>query len=162
MKSSLFSEKFIIKNNVKFLKKRSTEFKKIIELIRNLRSELRNLNNTKFDLIIINKSRIKWIDDNENLIKLFFKINSPHYLVNYKGDLNFVSSGLKFAINYENIEKKNVGEREKKIKFYEKEVKFFEKKLKNKNFIDKAPINVVNENRAKLKDALKNLALLKK
>ena len=58
--------------------------------------------------------------------------------------------------------KKNAGEREKKIKFYEKEVRFFEKKLKNKNFIDKAPINVVNENRAKLKDALKNLALLKK
>ena len=106
VKSSLFSEKFIIKNNVKVLKKRSTEFKKIIELIRNLRSELRNLNNTKFDLIIINKSRIKWIDDNENLIKLFFKINSPYYLVNYKGDLNFVSSGLKFAINYENKEKK--------------------------------------------------------
>ena len=114
VKSSLFSEKFIIKNNVKVLKKRSTEFKKIIELIRNLRSELRNLNNTKFDLIIINKSRIKWIDDNENLIKLFFKINSPYYVVNYKGDLNFVSSGLKFAINYENKEKKNVGEREKK------------------------------------------------
>ena len=44
---------------------------------------------------MFNKSRIKWIDDNENLIKLFFKINSPYYLVNYKGDLNFVSSGFK-------------------------------------------------------------------
>ena len=43
-----------------------------------------------------------------------------------------------------------------------KKLDFLKKKLKNKNFIDKAPINVVNENRAKLKDALKNLALLKK
>ena len=60
------------------------------------------------------------------------------------------------------IKKKKCRRKEKKIKFYEKEVRFFEKKLKNKNFIDKAPINVVNENRAKLKDALKNLALLKK
>ena len=50
----------------------------------------------------------------------------------------------------------------KKIKFYEKEVRFFEKKLKNKNFIDKAPINVVNENRAKLKDALKKSRSSKK
>ena len=49
---------------------------------------------------------------------------------------------------------------EKKIKYYEQEVKFFENKLKNKNFLSKAPLKIVNENKAKLKEALKNLNLL--
>ena len=39
---------------------------------------------------------------------------------------------------------------------------FLKKKLKNKNFVNKAPLKIVNENKAKLKDALKNLDLLKK
>ena len=63
---------------------------------------------------------------------------------------------------YENKEKNNINEIEKKIKFYENEVKFFEKKLKNQSFLDKAPLKIVNENKAKLKEALKNLDLLKK
>ena len=31
----------------------------------------------------------------------------------------------------------------KKLNFYKNEIKFFEKKLKNKNFIKKAPLKVV-------------------
>ena len=41
-------------------------------------------------------------------------------------------------------------------------LKFFEIKLKNQNFLSKAPQKVINENKAKLKEALKNLDLLKK
>ena len=48
VKSSLFSEKFVIKNEKKVLKKGSNEFNKIIELIRNLRSQLSNVKNIKF------------------------------------------------------------------------------------------------------------------
>ena len=68
---------------------------------------------------------------------------------------------VKFVINYKNKEKSNKYDVKKKIKFYEGEVKFFEIKLKNKNFLSKAPQKVINENKAKLKEALKNLDLLK-
>ena len=51
---------------------------------------------------------------------------------------------------------------EKKIKYYEQEVKFFENKLKNKNFLSKAPLKIVNENKAKLKEALKKFKFINK
>ena len=50
---------------------------------------------------------------------------------------------------------------EKKIEFYEKEIIFFEKKLNNKNFVDRAPTKVVEENKKKLVEAKKNLEFLK-
>ena len=162
VKSSLFSEKFVIKNEKKVLKKGSNEFNKIIELIRNLRSQLSNVKNIDFELVMFSNNRVQWIDDNESLIKLFFSINQLSYSTKKNCDFDFISSGLKFALQYENKEKNNINEIEKKIKFYENEVKFFEKKLKNQSFLDKAPLKIVNENKAKLKEALKNLDLLKK
>ena len=162
VKSSLFSEKFVIKNEKKVLKKGSNEFNKIIELIRNLRSQLSNVKNIDFELVMFSNNRVQWIDDNESLIKLFFNINQLSYSTKKNCDFDFISSGFKFAILYENKEKNNINEIEKKIKFYENEVKFFEKKLKNQSFLDKAPLKIVNENKAKLKEALKNLNLLKK
>ena len=162
VKSSLFSEKFVIKNEKKVLKKGSNEFNKIIELIRNLRSQLSNVKNIDFELVMFSNNRVQWIDDNESLIKLFFNINQLSYSTKKNCDFDFISSGFKFAILYENKEKNNINEIEKKIKFYENEVKFFEKKLKNQSFLDKAPLKIVNENKAKLKEALKNLDLLKK
>ena len=162
VKSSLFSEKFVIKNEKKVLKKGSNEFNKIIELIRNLRSQLSNVKNIDFELVMFSNNRVQWIDDNESLIKLFFNINQLSYSTKKNCDFDFISSGFKFAILYENKEKNNINEIEKKIKFYENEVKFFEKKLKNQSFLEKAPLKIVNENKAKLKEALKNLDLLKK
>ncbi len=111
---------------------------------------------------MFSNNRVQWIDDNESLIKLFFNINQLSYSTKKNCDFDFISSGFKFAILYENKEKNNINEIEKKIKFYENEVKFFEKKLKNQSFLDKAPLKIVNENKAKLKEALKNLDLLKK
>ena len=162
VKSSLFSEKFVIKNEKKTFKKGSNEFKKIIELIRNLRPQLSNVKKINFELIMFSNNRVQWIEDNKSLIKLFFNINKLSYSTKKKCDFDFISSGLKFAVQYENKEKNNINEIEKKIKFYENEVKFFEKKLKNQSFLDKAPLKIVNENKAKLKEALKNLNLLKK
>ena len=162
VKSSLFSEKFVIKNEKKVLKKDSNEFNKIIELIRNLRSQLSNVKKINFELVMFSNNRVQWIEDNKSLIKLFFNINKLSYSTKKKCDFDFISSGLKFAVQYENKEKNNINEIDKKIKFYENEVKFFEKKLKNQSFLDKAPLKIVNENKAKLKEALKNLNLLKK
>ena len=98
--------------------------------------------------------KIKWIDDNENMIKLFFNINKIIYSTSNSDKFDFLSSGFKFGIISDN-KKNNEGVIEKKIKYYEQEVKFFENKLKNKNFLSKAPLKIVNENKAKLKEALK-------
>ena len=46
------------------------------------------------------------------------------------------------------------------IDFYKKEIIFFETKLNNKNFIEKAPQKVVDENKKKLSEVKKNLKLL--
>ena len=160
-KKNLYLEELANKNERKVFKKKSIEFYKVIELIRNLRSNLRNKKKLNFVLLISSKNKVKWIDDNENLIKMFFNINKINYLNTNNLDFDFVCSGLKFVIDYENKEKSNKNDVNKKIKFYEGEVKFFEIKLKNKNFLSKAPEKVINENKAKLKEALKNLDLLK-
>ena len=114
VKSSLFSEKFVIKNEKKVLKKGSNEFNKIIELIRNLRPQLSNVKNINFELVMFSNNRVQWIDDNESLIKLFFNINQLSYSTKKNCDFDFISSGLKFAIQYENKEKNNINEIEKK------------------------------------------------
>ena len=158
---NLYLEELANKNERKVFKNKSIEFYKVIELIRNLRSNLRNKKKLNFVLFISSKNKVKWIDDNENLIKMFFNINKINYLNTNNLKFDFVCSGLKFVIDYENKEKSNKDDVNKKIKFYEGEVKFFEIKLKNKNFLSKAPEKVINENKAKLKEALKNLDLLK-
>ena len=160
-KKNLYLEELANKNERKVFKKKSIEFYKVIELIRNLRSNLRNKKKLNFVLFISSKNKVKWIDDNKNLIKMFFNINKINYLNTNNLEFDFVCSGLKFVIDYENKEKSNKDDVNKKIKFYEGEVKFFEIKLKNKNFLSKAPEKVINENKAKLKEALKNLDLLK-
>ena len=95
VKSSLFSEKFVIKNEKKVLKKGSNEFNKIIELIRNLRSQLSNVKKIDFELVMFSNNRVQWIDDNESLIKLFFNINQLSYSTKKNCDFDFISSGLK-------------------------------------------------------------------
>ena len=92
---------------------------------------------------------------------MFFNINQIIYTNLNTYDLNFVSSGFKFGVSSDNKQDDN-NDLDKKIKFFENEISFFKKKLENKNFVKKAPQKVVNENKAKLKDALKNLELLKK
>ncbi|MBD22657.1 MAG: valine--tRNA ligase [Alphaproteobacteria bacterium] len=161
IKSNLYTEQFSSKFERKILTKKTSEFYKIIEFIRNLRNVLKNKKNAEFDLIIFNIRKVKWIENNQSLIKLFFNINRFIYSNTSENEFDFVSSTYKFGIRSED-KKNNEDELKKQIKFYEKEVKFFENKLKNKNFIAKAPLNIVNENKAKLKDALKNLELLKK
>ena len=59
------------------------------------------------------------------MIKKFFNINKINYLNTNNLEFDFVCSGLKFVIDYENKEKSNKDDVNKKIKFYEAEVKIF-------------------------------------
>ena len=76
---------------------------------------------------MFSNNRVQWIDDNESLIKLFFNINQLSYSTKKNCDFDFISSGLKFAILYENKEKNNINEIEKKLNFMRMKSSFLKK-----------------------------------
>ena len=121
----------------------------------------KNLSNQKdFSLIIQSKNRIKWIDNNIELIKSILKFNQIKYSSEQIKKNIFLSSKIKFSLLFDlNLSTNN--NLLKKIEFYEKEVSYFKKKLANKNFINKAPKKIVDSEKKKLAEAKKNLKLLK-
>ena len=127
--SNLFSELLSNKINRKIEKKKITEFYMIIEFIRNLRSALGNRDKIGFDLVIFSINKIQWIEKNENMLKLLFKINKFKYSSIDDREFDFLSSGFKFGISSRS-KVDNIDEINKKIKFYKDEIKFFEKKIK--------------------------------
>ena len=158
---SLFDNKFVTVKSKLVQKSKVAEFKKIIQLLRDLRSITEGKKQT-ISLVIVNSKKVKWIESNEELIISFFNLSSLEYDIKTKDNIDFISSGIKFIIHSQNdVESTNI-EKAKKIKFYEEEVKFFKNKLSNKNFISNAPVKIVNENKSKLKEAEENLILLKK
>ena len=115
----------------------------------------------KSSLLIFSKRKVPWIDDNRILLLSLFKFSKISYSTLDHESKFIISSKIKFNVSENGqtiIEESKI---EKKIEFYEKEIIFFEKKLNNKNFVDKAPKKVVEENRKKLVEAQKNLEFLK-
>ena len=160
-KNSLFNKKFVPVGLKLVKKSKVTEFKKIIQLLRDLRSNTEG-KKQKLSLVIVSSEKVQWIESNRGLIISFFNLDSLDYDAKTKKNIDFLSSGTKFIIDFQNdLETKNL-EKAKKIKFYEEEIKFFKNKLSNKKFITKAPVKIVNENKSKLKEAEENLILLKK
>ena len=112
-------------------------------------------------LLIFSKIKVPWIDDNSILLQSLFNFNEITYRTLNHESKFIISSKIKFNVSENGqtiIEESKI---EKKIEFYEKEIIFFEKKLNNKNFVDKAPTKVVEENKKKLVEAKKNLEFLK-
>ena len=68
--------------------------------------------------------KIKWIDDNENMIKLFFNINKIIYSTSNSDKFDFLSSNFKFGIISDN-KKNNEGVIEKKLNITNKRIKVF-------------------------------------
>ena len=98
----------------------------IIEFIRNLRSALGNRDKIGFDLVIFSINKIQWIEKNENMLKLLFKINKFKYSSIDDKEFDFLSSGFKFGISSRS-KVDNIDEINKKIKFYKDEIKFLKK-----------------------------------
>ena len=74
----------------------------------------------------------------------------------------FIVSGIKFCVVNTNSEQtQDVKQLSQKIRFFEKELVYFEKKLSNKNFVDKAPKEVVEIEKKKLAEVRKTLNILK-
>ena len=138
-------------------------FGKLVSLVKNLRNFKNNIIKGS-DLFIFSRKTIpQWLKDNQLIIKSIFniadiKVNNTVEKDKYEF---FVSSKIKFGIQKDMInEEKNNKELNKKIKFYENEILIFKSKLQNEKFIKNAPKKIVDEQRSKLENAIKNLSLL--
>ncbi len=159
---SFFDEQISLNLKLDFKKSEVDDFSKFIQLIKALRVEIIG-NSEEIQLLVLSNKEIKWIEDNILLIRLIFKFKDISYKKVHSKDnqKTFVISGVKFVLISNNksksIEKLSL---QSKIDYYRKEINFFMNKLNNKNFIDKAPPNIVEEQRTKLRQAEKNLELL--
>ena len=154
-----FDDNFFSKNKISG--KEINNFNKFIKLVKDIRSEFTGKTLTQSSLLIFSKRKVSWIDDNSVLLQSLFNFNEITYRTLDHESKFIISSKIKFNVSENGqtiIEESKI---EKKIEFYEKEIIFFEKKLNNKNFVDKAPTKVVEENRKKLVEAKKNLEFLK-
>ena len=162
--NSLFAESFdnklFSKNEISV--KEITDFNKLIKLVKDIRTEFTGKNLTNSSLLIFSKKKVSWINNNDVLLLSLFNFDQIIYGNLHDESKFIISSKIKFNVSENGqtiIEESNI---KKKIEFYEKEIVFFEKKLNNKNFINKAPKKVVDENRTKLVKARENLEFLKK
>ena len=160
--SSLYNETFINTEKYK-IDKEVENFERVIELIKKIRSEIKNEMSQSFSLHIHSENAVNWIESNRELIISIFKFKEFNYNKITSTDSSpFVISGIKFSIvldTKKNSPKKNI---EEQIIFYTKEIQYFKKKLKNSNFINKAPEKIVNAEKEKLNLAIKSLELLQK
>ncbi len=123
--------------------------KEVLRTIRNIRTEMKISPSTKTDLHIISKNAAL-IKQNENIIITLAKINIIYYSDNEKslpknGSINICES-LKLYIPLpqellENEKKRLTKEKEKLIKILEST----KQKLNNKEFISKAPQDVIDK-----------------
>ena len=159
---NLIESKFLILKPNVYSTEEINKFEDLVMFIRNFR-KFKKDNPIKFEelLIFSNKKKVKWLVENELIIKSLFKISKLKYTDN-KNSQNYIvffSTEVKFGIlKKDNIE--IITNVEKKINFLKNEVNFFKKKLSNKSFVKNAPKTVVDEQRIKLNKAEKNLNLL--
>ncbi len=154
-----FDDNFFSKNKISA--KEIINFNKFIKLVKDIRTEFPGKNLTKSSLLIFSKNKVPWIDDNSILLLSLFHFDKITYRTLDHESKFIISSKIKFNVSENGqtiIEESKI---KKKIDFYKKEIIFFEKKLNNRNFVDKAPTKVVEENRKKLVEAKKNLEFLK-
>ena len=96
-------------------------------------------------------------------MKSIFKFQRIEYKEKYPNENqnSLVVSGVKFILDFNQKSQTNENSSlQSKVKYYKNEIKFFTNKLNNKNFIKKAPSEIVEEQKRKLKEAEKNLKLL--
>ena len=165
IKSSFFEEDINLDLNLHLhLKEKEVEnFSIFIELVKALRIELVKNKNNENSLVILSNEKIEWIENNILLLKSIFKFQRIEYKKKYPNENqnSLVVSGVKFILDFNQKSQTNENSSlQSKVKYYKNEIKFFTNKLNNKNFIKKAPSEIVEEQKRKLKEAEKNLKLL--
>ena len=153
----LLENEIFVKN---FKSKKINDFENVIKLIKLIRADFRNRKKNKSSLIIFSKIKVCWIDEYEKILLSILSLDKIIYSTYKKGSKFFIIANTKLSIVESGNNIIDETDIKQKIKFYKNEIQFFEKKLQNKNFIEKAPKKIVNENKFKLLEAKKNLKLL--
>ena len=133
----------------------------MILFIKTLRSEYDENAIKKSSLLIFSNLKIKWIDTFSNLLKPLLGLEKIVYSQDIAKSKFFIVSNIKFSLDIKEKENQGMEDLNQKIQFYKKEIEFFEKKLTNKNFLEKAPKKIVDENRNKLDEARKKFKIIK-
>lgn len=143
------------------------KIQKIITKIRNLRAEYKVEPKKKVNILLVSKNK-KLLEENLEIIKALARAEKIEIKASGKASKNFVGSqgiyiDLKGIVNKE----KEIHRLESELKNKENYLKGLEQKLSNKSFIQKAPKDIVKEEKAKkekteseiknLKSQLKNL-----
>ena len=159
-KKGLFNEELSSDSlkDIKINKKKINDFENLILLIKTVRSETSGKKISQSNLLIFSKKKT-WVDEYREIIKKILNLNEIIYLSDSSDKNCFVISNIKFNVSQRETQN-STNDNKKLIDFYKKEIIFFETKLKNKNFIEKAPQKVVDENKKKLSEVKKNLKLL--
>ena len=163
---NLFNERFETLKKVNTNKHNYDSINNLIFFIKDLRSFLKkNKIKTLSDQDIFcfeNRKDVNFLIENSLIIKSIFKIRKIIFVTknNNNDSLKlFFNNGLKFGLSInENVSDEIYDE---KVKYFKNEIDYFNKKLQNRSFLEKAPKNVVEEQKRKLNNAIKNLKKLK-
>ncbi|MBM3631198.1 MAG: valine--tRNA ligase [Alphaproteobacteria bacterium] len=141
----------------------------IISIISEIRSFKNQLNVTPGSFIDISIQNLKhttkkFINDNETILKKMGRINSFYIEDQKKSSASIIINGEVFKIYFDqNVDlkliKKNLLDRKKK---YQNELDVISKRLSNKNFVDQAPKDIVDQektNYTNLNNDIKKLSI---
>ena len=138
----------------------------IITQIRSFKNEL-NINPGSFidiSLVKINKKSKEFLKNNEIVLKKLGRINNFFDKESNKASASLVIGGDIFKLYFEenvdlNLIKENLINKQRK---YESEIHRIQSRLKNKNFVDRAPKHIVDQekiNYNNLKNGIKKISL---
>ena len=145
------------------------EVEKVIDIITQIRSFKNELNINPgsyidISLVKINKKSKEFLKNNEIVLKKLGRINNIFDNESSKASASLVIGGDIFKLYFEenvdlNLIKENLINKQRK---YESEIHRIQSRLKNKNFVDRAPKHIVDQektNYTNLKNGIKKISL---
>ena len=141
------------------------QYKNIISLIRNTRSEHGVDPKIKLNSLIIENDNIKLFSENAKIIKSLANLETVKISNEVPKENNFikiVSSDFEMYIELNQHDFKELNKkRDKEIKILENGISDIEKKLNNKTFIERAPKEIIEKEQEKYKNFKEKLEKLK-
>ena len=145
------------------------EVEKVIDIITQIRSFKNELNINPgsyidISLVKINKKSKEFLKNNEIVLKKLGRINNIFDKESSKASASLVIGGDIFKLYFEenvdlNLIKENLINKQRK---YESEIHRIQSRLKNKNFVDRAPKHIVDQEKTNynnLKNGIKKISL---
>ncbi|AZP36310.1 Valine--tRNA ligase [Candidatus Annandia adelgestsuga] len=147
--------KYNLKKKNKLILIQMNLLKKIIIIIRNLRYKYKISNKKSIKIFLYEKKHFLFLYQNENILKKILNLKKIIYLfrdIEIKKFITRIIDNTKIIINIDN--KININYELKELNKCKnnllKEIIYLEEQLNNKNFILKAPKNILNKNKKRL------------